>query len=357
MTAVRRPGLNASRSAATILLLALFAAQVSAAGLAANSGAAADAAPVAGVGAAAGTDTACPAPPAPARTRRASAAVGRVLLAEQQQCIAAAIARFAPRVPGETNVFFVGFAGYGEQRVFRKEAQLALRVFGERFGSFDRSLELVNDIHDRTTFPLATFENLSYALRLIGQRMDPREDVLVLVLTSHGSPDAGIAITNGSLLDDDLSPRDVRRVLDEARIRWRVVVASACYAGIFVRPLATETSFIMTAADSRHSSFGCADDRDLTYFGEALFADAMPRDCSLESAFAAARRIIRQRESEEGEIHSNPQIFIGARMRTKLAMLERASETLGRERSLQCGKVLSSSHPARSSPWQSEAAR
>ncbi|HYK25786.1 MAG TPA: C13 family peptidase, partial [Steroidobacteraceae bacterium] len=294
---------------------------------------------------------------APERTRRATTAARRVLLEEQRQCIAAAIPRFAPRVPGETNVFFVGFAGYGEQRVFRKEAQLALRVFGERFGSFDRSLELVNDIHDRTTYPLATFENLGYALRLIGQRMDPRDDVLVLVLTSHGSPDAGIAITNGSLLDDDLSPRDLRRILDEAQIRWRVIVASACYAGIFVRPLGTDTSLIMTAADSRHSSFGCADDRDLTYFGEALFADAMPRDCSLESAFAAARRIIRRRESDEGEIHSNPQIFIGARMRAKLTTMERASETLGRERSLQCAKVLSSAHPPRSSPWRAEATR
>ncbi len=342
---MRRPGLIASRSAAAILLLALSAAQVSVAGLAPSPAAASS------------RSTACPAPPEPAHTRRAVDAARRVLLAEQRQCIAATIARFAPRVAGETNVFFVGFAGYGEQRVFRKEAQLALRDFGGRFGSFDRSLELVNDIHDRTTYPLATFENLSYALRLIARRMDPGQDVLVLVLTSHGSPDAGIAITNGSLLDDDLSPRDVRRILDEAQIRWRVIVASACYAGIFVRPLATDSSLIMTAADSRHSSFGCADDRDLTYFGEALFADAMPRDCSLESAFSAARRIIRRRESDEGEIHSNPQIFVGARMRAKLAQLEEASETLAREPSLSCAKTLSGRHPARSSTWRAETAR
>jgi Peptidase C13 family len=352
----RSRGLPASRTAAAILLCALSAAQVSAAGLAVSSSAA-RAGPAVGMGPAASAETACPAPPAPARTRRAAAAARRVLIAEQRQCIEVAIARFAPRVARETNVFFVGFAGYGEQRVFRKEAQLALRVFGERFGSFDRSLELVNDIHDRTTYPLATYENLRYALRLIGQRMDSRDDVLVLVLTSHGSPDAGIAITNGSLLDDDLSPRDLRQVLEEAGIRWRVIVASACYAGIFVRPLAVDTSLIMTAADSRHSSFGCADDRDLTYFGEALFADAMPRDCSLESAFAAARSIIRGRESAEGEIHSNPQIFVGARMRAKLAKMEQASEPLGRERSLRCAKGLSSPHAARSSPWRAEVAR
>lgn len=250
----------------------------------------------------------------------------RALLGEQPRRVAAAVARMAPRVPGETNVFFLGFAGYGEQPVFRKEAQLALRVFGKRFGSLDRSVELINDVHDRTAYPLATFDNLRYALRLIGRRMDRSRDVLVLVLTSHGSPDDGMAITNGDLMDDALSPRDVRQVLSEAGIRWRVVVVSACYAGIFIRPLRTDTTLIMTAADSRHSSFGCADNRDLTYFGEALIEDSLPGACSLEEAFASARRIIRRRETEEGDIHSNPQIYVGARMRAKLAALDRARD-------------------------------
>ncbi len=230
----------------------------------------------------------------------------------------------APRVAGEPNVFFVGFAGYGEQRVFRREEELARRVFGERFGSLGRSVELINDVHDRATYPLATFDNLRYALRLIGRRMDRSRDVLVLMLTSHGSPEDGIAITNGDLVDDALSPRDVRQVLNEAGIRWRVIVASACYAGIFIRPLRNDTSLIMTAADSRHSSFGCADDRDLTYFGEALVKDSMPGACSLKDAFSSARRIIRRRETEEGDIHSNPQISIGARMPAKLRALERS---------------------------------
>jgi hypothetical protein len=248
----------------------------------------------------------------------------RALLAQQPRRVAAEVDGMAPRVPGTANVFFVGFAGYGEQRVFRKEAELARQVFGERFGSLDHSVELVNDVHDRTTYPLATFDNLRYALRLIGRRMNLDQDVLVLVLTSHGSAQDGMAITNGDLVGDALSPRDVRKVLDEAGIRWRVIIASACYAGIFIRPLQTDTTLIMTAADSRHSSFGCADDRDLTYFGEALIKDSMPHACSLEQAFASARRIIRRRERDEGEVHSNPQIYEGARMRAKLASLDRA---------------------------------
>lgn len=235
-----------------------------------------------------------------------------------------------PRVPGATNVFFLGFAGYGEQRVFRKEAELARRVFGARFGSFARSVELVNDVHDRSTYPLASYDNFRRAVALIGRRMDRAQDVLVLVLTSHGSDEDGLAITNGDLEDDALSPRDVRRALEAAGIRWRVIIASACYAGIFVRPLKTDTTLIMTAADSRHSSFGCADDRDLTYFGEALFKDSMPSSCSLEDAFARARVIIRRRENDEGEIHSNPQLYVGARMRAKLRGLNRARICEGR---------------------------
>ncbi|HUN74677.1 MAG TPA: C13 family peptidase [Steroidobacteraceae bacterium] len=248
---------------------------------------------------------------------------GHGLLAQQPQRVAAEVDRIAPRVAGATNVFFLGFAGYGEQRVFRKEAELARRVFGDWFGSLHRSVELVNDVRDRSTYPLATYDNFRQALELLGRRMR-RGDVLVLVLTSHGSAEDGLAVTNGDLAEDALSPRDVRRALDAAGIRWRVIIASACYAGIFIRPLRNDTSLIMTAADSRHSSFGCADDRDLTYFGEALLKDSMPGACSLEDAFARARVIIRQRENDEGEIHSNPQLYVGARMRAKLRRLDHA---------------------------------
>src|ERR1700733_7557701 len=142
---------------------------------------------------------------------------------EQSQRIATAVEAMAPSAPGVSNVYFLGFAGYGEQRVFRKEGELARDVFAERFDSGRRSLELVNDIHDRTTYPLASVDNLRYALRLIGRRMNRDTDLLVIVLTSHGSARYGIAITNGKLEDDDLSPRDLRRALDDAGIRWRVI--------------------------------------------------------------------------------------------------------------------------------------
>ena len=223
------------------------------------------------------------------------------------------------------DVYFVGFAGFGDQKVFRKEAELAQRVFGSRFATGSRSLLLVNDSHDRRTYPLATFDNLRAAVTAIGRRMHPDRDTLVLMLTSHGNDEDGIAITNGSLPEDALSPEDLRQILDESHIRWRIIVVSACYSGIFIPVLKNASTLIMTAADSRHSSFGCNDTRDLTYFGEALLRDALPHACSLPAAYTDMARIIRQRETDEGEIHSNPKLYVGPQMQARLQQLDAAA--------------------------------
>lgn len=243
----------------------------------------------------------------------------------QRQTLLTSVARMDRGNAAGGDVYFVGFAGYGEQRVFRKEAELAQQVFASRFATGNRSLLLVNDIHDRRSYVLATFENLRVAVNAIGRRMRPDRDTLVLMLTSHGNDEDGIAITNGKMPEDALSPQDVRKILNESHIRWRVIIISACYAGIFVPVLKNDSTLIMTAADSRHSSFGCDDTRDLTYFGEALLRDALPRACSLNAAFTAMARIIRQRETDEGEIHSNPSLFVGPRMQARLPLLDAAA--------------------------------
>jgi hypothetical protein len=245
--------------------------------------------------------------------------------AAQRQTLLASVARMERGNSASGDVYFVGFAGYGEQRVFRKEAELARQVFGMRFATTNRSLLLVNDIHDRRSYPLATFDNLRTAVNAIGRRMHPDRDTLVLMLTSHGNDEDGIAITNGKMPEDALSPQDVRKILNESHIRWRVIIVSACYSGIFIPPLKNDTTLIMTAADARHSSFGCDDTRDLTYFGEALLQDALPHACSLGQAYADTARIIRGRETEEGDIHSNPKLFVGPKMQARLPQLEAAA--------------------------------
>jgi hypothetical protein len=246
------------------------------------------------------------------------------LLYDQPARIEAAVERVTASQRGTPAVFFVGFAGDGDQSIFKREAVFAQSVFADHFGSADRSVELINDVEDRDSYPLATVSGLSDTLKLLTQRMDPEQDVLVLMLTSHGSRD-GVAVANGKLPLLQLGPTELRQALDEAGIKWRVIIVSACYSGVFIEALKTETTFIATASDAEHSSFGCADDRDLTYFGEAFLKDAMPTTPSLESAFKKATDLIQQRESAEHLEHSNPQIFVGSAIRQKLVVLENAA--------------------------------
>lgn len=243
------------------------------------------------------------------------------LLYDQPARVAAAVDRVAASESGTPAVFFVGFAGDGDQSVFKREAVFAQTVFADHFGSADRSLQLINDVEDRDSYPLATVSGLADALKQLAGRMNPEQDVLVLTLTSHGSRE-GLEVSNGKLPLLQLGPTELRQALDESGIKWRVIVVSACYSGVFLEPLQTDTTLIATASDANHTSFGCADDRDLTYFGEAFLKDSIPTTDSLEAAFKKAADLIQHREAAEKLEHSNPQLFVGSAIRQKLAALE-----------------------------------
>jgi len=247
------------------------------------------------------------------------------LLYDQPARIAAAVARVTPEQPGSPGVYFVGFAGNGDAGVFKHEALFAEQVFADHFDSGDRSIELLNDVEDRDSYPLATVTGLQQALRLLASRMNTEQDVLVLTLTSHGSEE-GLEVSNGALPLLQLGPADLRQALEESGIKWRVIIVSACYAGVFLDALKTDTTLIVTASDSEHTSFGCEADRDLTYFGEAFLRDSVPSSDSLEQAFKKAAGLIEHRESAEHKTHSNPQLYVGPLIRQKLAELESGSE-------------------------------
>ena len=242
------------------------------------------------------------------------------LFYDQPARIAAAVARVQPAQAGRPGVYFVGFAGDGDQGVFRREAQFAGEVFGARYGSQRRSLLLINDVDDRDSYPLASVAGLSQTLKVLASRMHPESDVLVLFLTSHGSQD-GLEVQNGELPLAQLAPTDLREALDASDIRFRVVVVSACYAGVFIDALKNDTTAVVTASDEAHSSFGCDDERELTWFGEAFLKDSLPGSASLEAAFRKAAELIARREDQEHQIHSNPQLSMGPLMRKKLQEL------------------------------------
>ena len=241
------------------------------------------------------------------------------LLFDQREAIDEGVDRMAANIGPKPAIFFVGFAGVSSQRVFAQEIKLAAQVVGDRFGSADRELLLINDQRDLDTYPLATLSGLQYALSAVAQKMDPDRDILFLALSSHGSPGASLAVSNGGLPLAQVSADDLQSALRDSGIKRRIIVISACYAGGFMAPLENPDTIVIAAAAADKTSFGCSDDRDLTYFGEAFYRDALPDAGSLEDAFTRAKSAIAARESQEHEIASDPQAFFGGEISKVLA--------------------------------------
>ncbi|MBS0613585.1 MAG: caspase family protein [Proteobacteria bacterium] len=237
--------------------------------------------------------------------------------------IAAALARVAPHSGNAPQAYFLGFAGDGEERVFEQEVKLAAAAIGRRYGTVGHSLLLINDERDLDSQPLATVAGLELALKGLAAKMDPRQDILFLVLSSHGSDDPLLAVSNAGMPLNQLDAQAVASALDDAGIRHRVIIISACYAGAFIPSLRNEDTIILTAAAADRTSFGCGSDRELTYFGEALFRDTLPRAAGLTQAFEQAARALAARETAEHETPSHPQAFYGAQMIARLTDFER----------------------------------
>ena len=248
------------------------------------------------------------------------------ILFRQVPQIDAALAPIRRAAGDAPEAFFLGFAGFGEERVFAGEIGLAERVIGSRYGLAQRHLELVNDQRDLEHQPLATVSGLRYALQGIAARMRLDRDILFLSIASHGSSDGAIAVSNAQLPLDDLTPDDLAEALRDAGIEWRVIIVSACYSGVFIPALENPRTIVLTAAAADRTSFGCSNDRDLTYFGEAFYRDAVPQAGSLEAAFTAAKAAIDARERREGFTPSNPQAYFGRAITPRLPTLAGAAD-------------------------------
>ena len=221
---------------------------------------------------------------------------------------------------GEVDVYSIAFGAYGAQDVFKREAEGALEAIDTRFGSYGRTLALINNPATTLNTPLASTHNLAQGIREIATKMNLDEDILVLFLTSHGDQDATLAVQLEHLELTDLDAAKLRDALDDAYTYWRVIIISACYSGSFIDHLKSPTTLIMTAAAADKSSFGCEHTRDWTYFGEALFKEAFPQGLPLIESFYAAKQSIAAREEAEGKEPSDPQIWIGEAIKAYLTL-------------------------------------
>lgn len=230
-----------------------------------------------------------------ARQAQQLAALEDLLYTEPQR-LGTALAALEPQNPAAIDMYLLTVAGDGTQEVFARETAFVRTMFDQRYGTRGHSIALTNGRGSTGRLPVATVSSIRRAVAAIAARMDPEQDILLLYLTSHGSPQRQFSLAQPAFDLPDLSADELAEVLRNSHIRWRVVILSACYSGGFIDALRDPGTLVITAARHDRRSFGCADENEFTYFGRAFFKDALPASGSFEDAFGRAERLVRERE-------------------------------------------------------------
>ena len=245
----------------------------------------------------------------------------------QPELLADMLNNVQPQRPTIHDWYFMGVAGHGEQDVFRSEIELTKDYFDHQFGTAGRSVELINNANTLSALPIASKTSIERALQSIAKKMDVNEDVLFLTLTSHGS-DKVIEMSNPPLALDNVDAKWLRQSLDKSGIKWRVIVISACYSGSFINELKSPYTLVITASAANKSSFGCSNEAEYTYFGQAFFAESLTKLRRFQPAFEAASKRIAEREKMMGFEPSEPQLVMGDAIKAILPAFENSLKPL-----------------------------
>jgi hypothetical protein len=221
------------------------------------------------------------------------------------------------------DIYAIGLAGWADQEVFVKELNGALASIGTVLPIKNRTLRLINNRETASSIPLASPKNLSAAVHAVAGTMDKDKDVLLVFMTSHGNQH-GFALELPANMSTDLTPQQLASTLDSEGIKNRIVIVSACYSGTFVAPLQNDNTIVMTASDEKSTSFGCAPERDWTYFGDALFRQSLLPGTDFQGAFDHARILIQGWELMDHVPPSNPQGSFGPALVARLVPIFRA---------------------------------
>ena len=242
------------------------------------------------------------------------------LLAEQRR-LTHALAGLQPQRKGVVDAYVVSI-GLDSDPIFGREAREAGRVLSRRYDAAGRTIVLAGtDGSGPSALPSGTPTTLAIALARISELMDHDEDVLVLYTAGHGAP-VGLAYHDADQGYGLIGPQRLARMLGELEIRNRLLILSACYSGVFVPMLASDRTALFTAASDDRTSFGCAADRDWTFYGDAMINQALRKPQPLAAAGAEATRLIGQWEKQGRVEASRPQTSIGSGVATWLTPLE-----------------------------------
>ncbi len=128
----------------------------------------------------------------------------------------------------------------------------------------------------------------------------------LIYFSSHGSPDGVV------LGDKILSPDSLKAMLNNScSDRPTVVIISACFSGVFVKPLEAPNRMILTAARRDRTSFGCGATNKYPYFDSCVLS-SWPGTDDFPGLGKAVQGCVAAREKREHMAPpSEPQMWIG----------------------------------------------
>ena len=226
--------------------------------------------------------------------------------------------------PGQTDLYYVGFAPDGRTDAYREDAEAAQATMDGRWGTDGRSVMLVNNPQTLLTVPFATVSNLRETLNEIGAIIDPEDDVVMIYLAGRGAADHRLLAEQPPLSLVELAPAGLKQLLDDAEIKWRIIVVSACYSGGFIAPLKDEYTMIITDAREDRAAFGCSGRTPPAFFGGAFFDKGLAKSDTFGAAFEKAKALVAERERDASYAPpAEPQMFVGDEMATKIKALRK----------------------------------
>jgi hypothetical protein len=249
------------------------------------------------------------------------------VLAAQWTLLDNALSNLDDERPRETDLYFVGFAGDARNDVYRLDVQDAQRTMDERWDTQGRSVMLVNSPATLLEMPMATVTHLRETLKEVAAAINPDEDVVMLYFAGPSDRDGTLDVAMPPLELAPLGPTLLRALLDEAGIRWRIVVVSACHAGAFVDALGDDYTLVMSAA-AEGAAAGCGHGASATDLGAALFGDALALSDSFGKGFEAARAGAGAAgQSAIARADPGARLHVGPAMADKLKELDRGHTT------------------------------
>lgn len=257
--------------------------------------------------------------------------VGETLTKSQTQTydkrLSKAVRHLKPQRKGVTDTYVISIALWNDP-VFVSEAHQAASILSQRYDADGRTLILT--VGSGEALPdglLAGPETIETALKGVGKIIDPKEDLVVVFVTSHGVDTGEVGLMRrGEETVGAMTPQWLKNQIEDAGIPTRFVIVSACFSGSFVPQFDDMDSAVFTAASADRSSFGCNPERDWTFFGDALFNFQFRGGGDFETAQSSATLLIHAWEMREDVDASQPQRHVGVRAGMRI----REAETYGR---------------------------